>query len=549
MEIKELSQTVAAESNQESSLFEAYLNDFDKVRDFYQFNFLSDWEAVIQKRANHKFERKKLADILTAQNKRWNASPQVLENISKLASPDCFVIVTGQQAGVFAGPLYTIYKIITAIKLSEWLKTEHPKNDFVPCFWLEVDDHDFKEINHIRFFTKDNELHRLELTEESGDALKPVYMRQLNAEIAGWKSVLKDQLFQTEFMDGILEKFFTAYSEQNSYADALAALILKLFGESGPVVLNPADPQIKKLGMPMYRKAIEAPERIQEQLERRSAALTQSQLPVQIQFQPQQTLLFYTDDKDQRVRIDSDEKGDFLLKYPDQYEKVERRKLSAIIEEAPEKISPNVALRPLIQDFILPTVCYVAGPAEIAYFAQLSALYDYFEQTMPVIYPRHRMTIVESKIQKSIEKLEIDLNEMFSHRNDFLDHFIRQRQSKESFHDIESIHSEITNKLNQLEKIVAKVDPTLINAIQKTGQKIDTNIDLIMGKITNALKQREAVEMNQLKRALSYLFPQDNYQERVINIIYFLIKYGPDFVKNLHNQLPMDTRPHYLIYL
>jgi bacillithiol biosynthesis cysteine-adding enzyme BshC len=549
MEIRKISQHVPVDSGQESSLFEAYVNDFNNVKTFYQFNFLSDWDAAIQKRAGHKFERKKLTDILTAQNRKWEAPRAVLENISQLISPDCLAVVTGQQAGIFTGPLYTIYKIITAIKLSEWLKTEHPKYTFIPCFWLEVDDHDFKEINHIQFFTKENELHRLELSEEARDDSKPVYMRYLKADIAGWKSEIKDKLFQTEFMGSVLESFFEAYSSQSSFVDAFARLVLKFFGENGLVVMNPADPEVKKLGRPIYQKAIEAPEKIQHLLKNRNTALAQSQLPVQIQFHPEQTLLFYTDAKDQRVRIDFNEKNDFLLKYGDKYERLEHQKLISIIEESPERISPNVALRPLIQDSVLPTVGYVAGPAEVAYFAQVSTLYDHFEQAMPVIYPRHRMTIVESKIQKIIEKLGIDFNELFSHRSDFWEYFIQQKQGKNTFDKVAAIQSEISAKLGDLEKIVSEVDPTLINAIQKTGQKIDSGIELIMSKITNAIKQREAVEMDQVKRALLFVFPEDNYQERVINIIYFLIKYGPDLVSNLLQELPLDTRPHYLIYL
>jgi bacillithiol biosynthesis cysteine-adding enzyme BshC len=549
MQIKKLSQAVEVERKPELSLFEDYLSDFNKLKSFYHFNPFSDWDVAIQKRAGHKFERKKLADILAAQNKMWKAPPEVLENISKLTSPNCFAVVTGQQAGIFTGPLYTIYKIITAIKLSEWLSVEYPKYTFVPCFWLEVDDHDFKEINHLRFINKENELHRLELSETPGDELKPVYMRHINTEIEGWKAEINDQLFQTEFMDSVLEKFFDSYSGQLSYADAFATLVLKFFGNLGLVVLNPADPEIKKLGRPIYQKAVESPEKIQEQLKDRNAALTQSHLPAQILFQPEQTLLFYTDEKDQRVRIDFDEKGDFLLKYGDKYRRLEHQKLVNIIGESPERISPNVALRPLIQDSILPTAGYVAGPAEVAYFAQLSALYDYFGQTMPVIYPRHRITIVESKIRKIIEKLGIDFSDLFSHRSDFWEYFIQQKQGKDTFDKIGAIQSNIAAKLNELEKIVAEVDPTLINAIQKTAQRIDSGIEQIMGKIINAMKQGEAIEMNQVKRALLFIFPENNYQERVINIIYFLIKYGPDLISNLYNELPVDTRSHYLIYL
>ncbi len=543
MEIRKLQ---VSESN---SLFDAYINDFGKVKDFYQFNYQGNWETIIKKRGDHQSERKKIARIMERQNKGWNAPQQVHENISKLDSQNSLVLITGQQAGVFGGPLYTICKIITTLKLANWLSTQYSDYNFIPCFWMEVDDHDFKEINHIHFFNKNNELRRLELTQESVDELKPIHSRQLHSEISGWKAIIEDEFHATEFMDDILKTFFEAYSEQRSYPDAFARLILKFFGKYGLVVFDPTDPEMKKLGRPLFSKVIGAPFKIQEQLKEKNQSLAELNLPEQIQFQPNQTLLFYTDDKDQRVRIDVDENGDFLLKYNNGYEKLAKSKLMNIIEETPERLSANVALRPLFQDYVLPTVGYIAGPAEVAYFAQIGALYNYFDLNMPVIYPRHRITIIESKIQRLIEKLEIDIADLFHRRSDYLEFFIQQKQNENTFNEIEAVKAEITQKLNQLEKIVEEVDPTLVNAIQKTEQKTRSNIEQVINKITNSLKQNVATEMNQLKRTLLFLFPEDTYQERVINIIYFLIKYGPDFIHNLYEELPVDTKRHHLIYL
>lgn len=530
-------------------LFDAYLNDFDAVKKFYQFNYESDWEKIIDKRSQETFDRQRIYDILIRQNEEWDAPSPVLENISKLKSENGFAVITGQQAGVFGGPLYTIYKIITTLKLTDRLDEEYPDYDFVPCFWMEVDDHDFEEINHIHFFNKQNELRHLELSEDSGDALKPIHLRQLNSEISAWKAVFEEEFHPTEFLDDILEMFFNAYSAPQTYADAFARLILRLFGEQGLVVVNPADPEMKELGQGLFQKVLEEPAHIQKQLEERNRSLKQSGLPQQIQFQPDQTLLFYVDDGNRRVRINADKNGDFLLKYKIGGEKLARSTLMNIIEEAPQRFSANVALRPLLQDAILPTVGYVAGPAEVAYFAQISTLYRYFDQTMPIIYPRHRLTIIESKIQRLIDKLEIDAEELFQHRSDYAEVFIRQKQNAAVFGEIENIREEISNQLKRLQEIVAETDPPLVNAIEKTEQKTRSNIEQVVGKITNSLKQKEATEMEQLKRTLLFLFPDDNFQERVINIIYFLIKYGPDFTVNLYRELPLHTGPHYLVYL
>lgn len=543
MNIKKL---LISESN---LLFDAYLNDFNKVKNFYPNNFNSDWEAVIQKRQSGKFERKKIAEILTRQNKEWNAPETILENVSKLNSDNTFMVITGQQAGVFSGPLYTIYKILTTIKLSEWLNDQYPDFNFIPCFWMEVDDHDFQEINHIQFFNKNNELQRLEIKEKENDLLKPIYTRLINSDITNWKKAIKDEFHETEFLESSLETFFLSYQPNQQYSDAFAKLIVKLFGKYGLVVVNPTVGEIKKLGRPVFERVLETNDQIHEVFDERNQALAKSELPVQIQLQPNQTLLFYTDKEGKRVRIDSSPDGNFLLKYNDSNKPLSKNELSDIFKDNPEKISPNVALRPLIQDYIFPTVGYIAGPAEVAYFAQISAIYNYFEQIMPVIYPRHRITIIENKINRILEKLKIDLSELFKHKSDFLEFHIQQNQSKTTFSEIESIQNEINQKVDQLEKIISETDPTLINTIQKTGQKINSNIEQIIHKLTNAIEQKEAVEINQVKRTLLHLFPENNFQERVLNIIYLLIKYGPDFINNLFENLPVESKEHYILYL
>ena len=542
----EITKLPIPESN---SLFETYLKDFDRVKDFYHYNFESNWDAIIQKRKSEKFDRKKIAEILTHQNKEWNASQPVFNNISKLNTNNSFLIITGQQAGIFTGPLYTIYKILTALKLSEWLGNKYADLNFIPCFWLEVDDHDFKEINHIGFFNKNNELRQLESAEESNDLLKPIHERQINSELSNWRSIIKEEFYETEFLDNVLDKFFEKYAINRAYSDAFARLISDLFGQYGLVVLNPTDPEVKKLGRPIYKKIIENPAQIQKIFNERSELLNQLKFQPQIQLLSNQTLLFFKDNKKQRIRVDFDEKGDFLLKYNDQYESLGNSKLNGIIETTPEQISPNVVLRPIIQDYILPTISYVAGPAEIAYFAQIGAIYDDLNQTMPVIYPRHRITIVENKIQKVLEKQQIEITDLFKHRSQFLEIYIQQKQNEKIFNEIESIQTEINQKVDQLEKIISEADPTLINTIQKTGQKVNSNIEQIIHKLTNSIEQKEAVEINQIKRTLLHLFPEDNFQERVINIIYLLIKYGPDLINNIYERLPVDSKEHHILYL
>ncbi|MFQ5584844.1 MAG: bacillithiol biosynthesis BshC, partial [Calditrichia bacterium] len=182
----------------------------------------------------------------------------------------------------------------------------------------------------------------------------------------------------------------------------------------------------------------------------------------------------------------------------------------------------------------------------IAYLAQTAPLYEYFELPMPVVYPRHRITLVEKKIGKITGKYRLSLEDLFRYRSEFVTRWVR-RDAGEVFGEIEKIETEISLQLQQLEKLVSQLDPTLLNPVKKTDQKMKATLHQLLGKVTNAIKEREEVKINQVEKVVSQLFPENNFQERVINVIYFLIKYGPDFIDELYSSLPDDTTEHILV--
>ena len=532
-------------------LFFDYLNHFEKVQSFYRWNPYEsgDWQAVISDRGKLSFPRKPLSDILLRQNQHWGAPPETLENIKRLADENTFCVVTGQQAGIMGGPLYTIYKMITAIKRCQFLQDLFPQFYFVPLFWLEVNDNDFKEINHIQYITKDNELCRLSVEEKSEEHLQPISYRKLDGQISRWRESVATDFFDTEFKDAALDLFFQPYSVSETYGEAFARLCVSLFGRYGMVVLNPADPDVNTLAEPVYRKALEAPGEIRKTIDERNQRIREKGYPIQIQLRRDQTLLFYIDEQQRRVRIDLADEQHFSLNYPEESIPVSRKEMLHTCEKTPWQFSPNVALRPLVQDFLLPTVAYVAGPSETAYFAQVEALYSLFNISMPIIFPRHRVTIVEGKIQRLVEKLNLDYETVLNSRGNFIEPYIRGHTGNELFRAVEKSGEQIEQVLDRLETLVAREDPTLVNSVRKTRQNIEGSFRKLSGKITRSLEEKNRTLVNQLERVMLHLLPQHTYQERVLNLLYFCIKYGVDFSDKLLSALPDETEQHTIVEL
>ncbi len=529
------------------TLFHDYLHNFAAVREFYRYPPEGGWDEAVRQRSAAEIPCEKMAGVLREQNQRWGAPAATLENIEKLTDRKTLAVVTGQQAGVLGGPLYTFYKAFTVIKLAAMLQKEYPRHQFVPVFWMEVNDSDFQEINSIHYITKQNRLQQLSVAELPGEENKPVSARRVNPEIAAWRAQLAEDFFDTEFKSQVLELFLREYEGEHTYADAFARLMLKLFGKYGLMMLNPSGSGICALASALFRRGLTEAPQILEATARRRKELETAGYPTQIHFSHNQTLLFFNDQHMNRVRIDFDEAGKFLLKYPEGYRPVEQEKLLQTCTASPEYLSPNVALRPLMQDSLLPTVAYVGGPSEVSYFAQIETLYRYFEIPMPVIYPRHRVTVVESKIQKIVEKYELSYAEILENRGDFIENYLRNNANQAVYRAVENTAAQISDSLQKLLEVIKEFDPTLVNAVEKTGQNIEGIFGKLSGKITRSLEQQNETQVRQLERVLLYLLPGGNYQERSLNMIYFAIKYGPGFIDAMFAQLPDDTKFHYIV--
>ncbi len=528
-------------------LFNDYLKNAEAIRSFYATHPADGYSAAITARSAFSVDREALVSILQRQNEGWGASEKTFANIAKLSDSKTLAVVTGQQVGILGGPLYTFFKTITTIKLARQLNSAHPEHQFVPIFWLEVNDNDFEEISHMHYLTKQDDWRTLTVSEDSADSERAVAARKLDGTIAGWRKHFEEDTFETEFREAALQLFLEQYSDGRSYVDAFARLLLAFFGEDGLILVNPVDKGVCRTVHHLFSRVIDSEDAPLKVLREQSSRLEASGYPTQIHLRDNQTLLFFNDKSMKRSRIDRLNDGSLVVKDSAGSHPISRESLMQSCNEQPHYMSPNVALRPLMQDTLLPTVAYVGGPAEVAYFAQISALYEYFDMPMPVIVPRHRLTITESKIQRLMKKNDLQYQEVLSGSKDFVSDVIRRGPNQQVFDQTAAVREEMLASLDRLGEQLATVDPALSGGHEKTRNNIMNAFEKLSQRITRSLEEKNETQVRQLQRILTHLLPDGGYQERRLNLLYFVIKYGPDFLRQIEDVLPDDSTPHYVI--
>ncbi len=529
------------------NIFLDYLYEFDNVSKFFDSNFRNKEEFLkIFKGVSesNKTDREKLLGIIGRQYSGFELSEKTRENLELLKSRKTLAVVTGQQLGVLGGPLYTFYKIITAIKLSNYLSERYDEFKFVPIFWLEGDDHDFNEIRYVNLVNNNNDFQKFSYDEEvEEDADKgSVGFLKLNDSINTFFEEINSNIRNTEFTGELMEKLKSFYSPGRSLKEAFKELTFWLFDKYGLVIFDPQDSEIKDMLRPVFKKEITDFRKHTEKLVSVSAKL-EDLYHAQVKVRP--VNLFYSTDGG-RFLIDPVE-NEFRLRK--KRKKFTFEELSNLIDTESDKFSANVLLRPICQDYILPTAFYVGGPSEIAYFAQVMPLYEFYNIQAPVIYPRCSATLVEKNISNIIEKYTLEISQIFWETERLVESVI----SKMSDVTVDDIFSDATEKiehsLDQLKEKLFEFDKTISDASTKYRQKILNYLDELKGKAIDSQKRKHETTTRQIEKLSTTLFPNSSLQERELNFVYFANKYGDEFLQKIFDELEIDKFEHQLINL
>ena len=528
-----------------SRLFVDYVTDYKKIAQFYGGNPQdpNDWRHLLKQVCDRVMDRSALTQILSRQNRDFHCGVKSLANIDLLRDDNCVAVVTGQQVGIFTGPMYTIYKAITTVKLADKLSRDYPEYKFVPIFWLAGEDHDFEEVSSVSLFNPAGEIVQFEYNTEARESeanVGAVGEIEFNEKIEHLFTSLEDALVPTEFKAKVLELFKTAYQKGMTFNRAFVHLMNVLLEDSGLIFLNSNDKEIKQFLLPVFRRELaETPRSCQLVIDQ--SAILERQYHAQVK--PRSINLFLFHEKG-RFPIEPHPNGYFLKGTRQHFTKTE---LDDLLNKNPELFSPNVVLRPICQDTLLPTISYVAGPSELAYFGQYNTLYKEFGLPEPIIYPRASITIIEEKVEKILTRFSLEPIALFGNLE-----FLKQ-QIAEQISDLKAegfftaaAHS-VDESLNQLKPAMQSIDPTLLPALDHTLEKIHTHLSVLKEKTISAQKRQHEVSLRQIDKAAANLFPSSDFQERQLNILYFLNKYGPEFVRWLFTEIQIDRLKHQLL--
>lgn len=525
-----------------SKLFKTYIDNFESLSDFYEVNPFS--QASVKDHAAHpnfKGNREASANILEEINRNYKVGEKTFENIDRLRQPDSITVVTGQQLGLYGGAFFTVLKIITAIHLAKNLEDELGR-PVIPVFWLADEDHDYEEVRSLSLLRRDD-LKKVSLPDVEGN-LPPVAKMELPSGLTDIKKEIRNILIDTDFSDDLWDLLDSSYKEAISFEQAFGDLVSQLFSKHGLVLAGSNNEMIKENSKEVLKEAISKAGCMRDELESQTAKISST-------FHQQVTLydsnLFYLNSGNGRVKIKRNGDG-WSTETGREWT---TQALLEEIDDSPEHFSPNVFLRPIIQDHFLPTLGYVAGPGEVAYYGQMKTYYSCFGQTMPVIFPRISATFIEPPIERIIGELPFDFYEYDKRIEDLESAYVERTEQL----DIEAIFSEWKEKVEAVSRnnteYITEIDSTLKGAAGKATAVYFGELDKLKGKVYRAVKQQDQTQLNRIRKMKANLFPGDALQERTIASIYFMNKYGVDIWDRVLEKLDPgeELQHHKLIYL
>ena len=530
------------------NLFLDYLYEFENVKEYFKHNFRDkDNYLPLFKNISESRKDRQLNLSLNIKNQYASLesiSGKTIRNIDLLDKEKTIAVVTGQQLGILGGPLYTIFKTITAIRLANQLSERYDEFKFVPVFWLEGDDHDFNEVRSINLFDNENQVLNIGYKEEinDDDAKQSIGKINFDEALNEFFSNYEGSLRESDFKNELVSKLKECYQIGKSFKQSFRELLFWLFNEYGLVIFDPQDPQVKSLLKPIFKKEVNDFALHTQKLIQTSAKLEEL-YHAQVKVKPV-NLFYHTDDG--RYSIEPVE-GIFKLRRKRKQFTIEE--ILTEIENFPERFSPNVLLRPICQDYLLPTGFYIGGPSEIAYFAQVTPLYDYYNIVTPIIFPRSSATILEKNVSTGLEKYDLSMNDIFLGLDELKGKVIASLSENNIENAFEEAVKEIELTFDKIKENLFAVDKTLVDSSGRYREKIMSLIAELRSKAIKAQETKHETTIRQLTRLSNLLYPLGNLQEREINFSYFYNKYGKDFIRKVYDDISISEFEHQIISL
>lgn len=497
-----------------SPIFLDYLSEKKELSQFYNaFPKIENFGKLIRERAFSPEKRLVLQEVLTQQYGALEKTHEVESNLHALAEEKTFTVTTGHQLNIFTGPLYFIFKIVTTINLAKKLKDAYPDYNFVPVYWMASEDHDFEEINHFYLFGKKYTWE----TQQKG-AVGRFAPQSLNMVI--------------DKLDHKAELFERAYLDSSSLSDAVRLYCNELFGDEGLLVIDADNRKLKGLFAEIIKKDITS-QVASQKVANTNAELEKLGYSTQA-FSRDINFFYLNGDRDRIVFED----GAYKIKGTEH--SYTEEEITNLVDFEPERFSPNVIMRPLYQETILPNLAYIGGPAEMAYWLQLKQVFDHYETPFPVLMPRNFGMVLTPTVVKKVEKLKLSPLDIFKDEHDLKAHYLEVHTENE--YKLDTQKKELDNTYRKIQDKASEIDQSLRDYIAAEETKALRHIDHIEKKLRKASEKQHDIAMGQIDYIKAHLFPGGGLQERRENYLSFQLN-NPEFLPQVKQSFdPFDFR-------
>jgi bacillithiol biosynthesis cysteine-adding enzyme BshC len=497
------------------------------------------WADTIARSRGLPRQPAEIARVIAAQQERRAAPLTARESAARLADPAARVIITGQQAGLFGGPLFTLLKAITTMKLAAQVSKEH-RVPVVPVFWIDAEDHDWPEVSGCTVLDSEFAPTTVRLADLPGAGTQPIARLDLTHDIYAALDHLETALPETEFRSGLMAALRTAYVPGRSMAAAFGVFLEQVLGPHGLVVYDSSDAATKPLARDVFVRELKEPGNAARLAGRAGEALVAKGYHAQATLADGTVSVFHLNAHRASIRVEGSQAhvGESMMP------------MSQLVEEAlahPERFSPNVLLRPLVQDTVFPTICYVAGPNELAYLGQLKEVYAHFGIPMPLMYQRGTATLADSATLRFLTKSGLPLTALRAQDESALNHLLETQLPPTVEHSLTALSSLIDERMAAVAGAVPQIDPTLEGAVKSTLGKMQHEVQTLHGKVIQAAKRKDETLRRQFQRAQALTFPMGHPQEREVGFVWFLNRYGPALVDRLNDELPLAMGHHHVL--
>jgi len=525
-----------------SPLYYDYLRQNPKISKFLPALNEINWGDLCNQVQPSSEIHKKVKILLKEQNSDL-ISEQAHRNINSLDKENAVILITGQQIALFASPLYTVYKAITTVKLAEKLNTLNLPFHFIPVFWLESEDHDYREVNHFGIWNQN--LTPVTLFHQGSDRGRTSMRHyKFGNEIMLLISQLSEMLLDTEFKENLLTLIKDIYKPGANWVLATREFLRTLFDDTGLLFFNPGEIQVKHLSALFFRNMLEDSHEIARLFSARTQEIEKVGYQAQVADISGKAFIHLETEQLQREHLYRGN-GKFYLKLSQKELSLEQ--IQEYLRETPERFSTSVISRPLLQSWLLPVVAYIAGPAEIAYWSQLGSLFEYLKLPMPLVYPRLSATLVEPKIARFIEKHMPDIENMPIKMQAFTASYFKNTASMQDGDPFDQTQKYILESRKLIGLYLKDIDPTLVQLGEKTFARIQNQLENLENRSLKAREQKEQALSSHLEQIYQAFFPEGQPQERYISIIYFLNKFGLEIFQKINNTLYGDTFEHQIL--